>query len=946
MKREMRGCLVFIGSVFLLFVGSSFAMKRMRPVEVKQEAVEVSPEPLAVHSPVWVKCADGQLLGLPQWKIDQIKVLQVLFVDQKGKNREGDPVDASMCSSDDLKMISNALDVASQAGFLDFFDRLSSGQRQLLINAAGKLEANGIFALCAASSFPQEIQNQLVQGLRDYIVAQIADLPAYKKYILPSQGHNFHFAFGRFVEEGVAGYMYMGYSKDSPVIKYVWDSSQKLIKKQAIDSQQKTILSQKIEGALSFSQDGSKKAFRKHESPRTLIEVGDLIQRKKLCSFVVAQAPLTYLRSLLLSSDGNYVVSFVVSRTDSQGKITIWDVNSCSESKTIDVDYGAVFGLSSDDSKFVVCYDKEIFVYDFPSFELRFSFRASHFLGSFISINNAGNQLITNFDDGMHLWDIDCDFAKKIELFKQEMQRLDVSQVKVLYHLFLARLNNVQPVFHKNSVEYKAYLSLPDFVKEFLAGGLVSDVIAQPKIKEQSEDEDFHERRDMISALAQAMTVPQARSYEQQHNGVVNAIATSQLEFLSGGIDQGAINQECSSNLFLWNFNYQDMQKQYCSDQWLISSIAFSNDGNYFVVGGQGRGENNLTLWDRRTDQKKQLEGSFEDRIQCVAFSPDGSKVVAGARGDKNNLFVWDVRTGKMIHNLEGHFDSVNVVAFGQDGKVIASGSNGNSNNLLLWNVETGNLITSLEGHRDDVRSIAFSPDGWRIVSGGKGSVDNLFLWNSDTFVHNALAGHEASVNVVLFSRDGKKIISAGDGSVNNLCVWNAAGQLLFNLQGHSGSIKSAAFNHSHDKVLLVSGGEGARDNLFVWDVNFGKKLYSLSSNQQVINAVAFSASDTKIVSGGGGDDGENSLIVWDIDGPVAQAVRNLNSAQLRLVYGFYIQSRNNIPVNLTDKSEQLEIYKTLPKEIQQQVCELFNVQGVGCLQQEDKEVSKKRKIE
>jgi WD40 repeat protein len=112
------------------------------------------------------------------------------------------------------------------------------------------------------------------------------------------------------------------------------------------------------------------------------------------------------------------------------------------------------------------------------------------------------------------------------------------------------------------------------------------------------------------------------------------------------------------------------------------------------------------------------------DRVNSVAFSPDG-KTIASGSADKT-VKLWNASTYKNITTLTGHSNYVNSVAFSRDGKMIASASVDKT--VKLWSASTGNEITTLTGHSDRVFSVAFSPDGKTIASA---SADKTVkLWN------------------------------------------------------------------------------------------------------------------------------------------------------------------------------------------------------------------------
>jgi WD40 repeat protein len=111
---------------------------------------------------VWVRTSDNQLLEIPQWQIDQMKVLQVLFVHQKGTNNKDNPVNASMVSSEQLVLLQKALNVAHNfEEFRKFYSSLSEDQKRILINGAAALDMQGLTSLLMTIIFPKEIQSKM-----------------------------------------------------------------------------------------------------------------------------------------------------------------------------------------------------------------------------------------------------------------------------------------------------------------------------------------------------------------------------------------------------------------------------------------------------------------------------------------------------------------------------------------------------------------------------------------------------------------------------------------------------------------------------------------------------------------------------------------------------------------------------------------------------------------
>jgi tetratricopeptide (TPR) repeat protein len=119
-----------------------------------------------------------------------------------------------------------------------------------------------------------------------------------------------------------------------------------------------------------------------------------------------------------------------------------------------------------------------------------------------------------------------------------------------------------------------------------------------------------------------------------------------------------------------------------------------------------------------------------------------------------------DAATGRLIGSPLTHRDRVEGVAFSPDGKVALTGSSDQT--ARLWNARTGEPIGPPLMHQGGVWSVAFSPDGRWILTGAFGDASRL--WDAATFQPIGPPLPDAAgegLPKVAFSRDGRFLLTA-----------------------------------------------------------------------------------------------------------------------------------------------------------------------------------------
>jgi WD40 repeat protein len=175
--------------------------------------------------------------------------------------------------------------------------------------------------------------------------------------------------------------------------------------------------------------------------------------------------------------------------------------------------------------------------------------------------------------------------------------------------------------------------------------------------------------------------------------------------------------------LRLWSASTGDLVRTLATKD-NVTAAAFSPDGRYVLTGSDpfwDKNVHNLKLRDvatgkqiraisahlveRRSATEKWTEAV---RVTSIAFSQDGRWFLTG--GADANMKLWEAATGREIRNFAGHSGySVDSVGFSPDGKrAISSGDDGT---IRIWDVQTGRELVQMVS--DEGEWVAITPEGY-----------------------------------------------------------------------------------------------------------------------------------------------------------------------------------------------------------------------------------------
>lgn len=156
-----------------------------------------------------------------------------------------------------------------------------------------------------------------------------------------------------------------------------------------------------------------------------------------------------------------------------------------------------------------------------------------------------------------------------------------------------------------------------------------------------------------------------------------------------------------------------------------LKKIAISPDGKTLITTSP---DNTVRFWDMKSG--KSIDVIFEStEVHSVCYSPDGNFIAVGTN---NAINISNAKNLKRIKTLSGGLDRVEAIAFSPDGKQLITGNWGRNNKLesliIIWDVASGKQIRTINDYHDSVWNIFFSPGGdYFIPATGEKNID---VWN------------------------------------------------------------------------------------------------------------------------------------------------------------------------------------------------------------------------
>jgi WD40 repeat protein len=261
-----------------------------------------------------------------------------------------------------------------------------------------------------------------------------------------------------------------------------------------------------------------------------------------------------------------------------------------------------------------------------------------------------------------------------------------------------------------------------------------------------------------------------------------------------------------------------------------VRALAFSPDGTLLASGAM----RTVTLWKRSDDAAgggpawtvgRRIGGPertdpFVDRVQALAFSPDGTLLAAGGGvpTQSGEIVLLNAATGSTVRRfpvpVAGQApvlkDVVLCLAFSPDGTLLATG--GADRTVAAFTVSSGAKVHAFDDHAGRVLGIAWRGDGKLLASVGVDS--QCRFWKvGDTWERGETVGLAGSESVGIHALGGDTfVVAEGDGNVRGRALGEQKNLPKFNGKVDRSQCLAA---DPTGKVIAVGGADGS---LTIWN--------------------------------------------------------------------------------------------------------------------------------
>jgi len=261
------------------------------------------------------------------------------------------------------------------------------------------------------------------------------------------------------------------------------------------------------------------------------------------------------------------------------------------------------------------------------------------------------------------------------------------------------------------------------------------------------------------------------------------------------------------NHLFMWKLSNMELSpvkfelpKQATGS---LRSLGLTHDDRWLIAGSTN---GNLIIWNRSSLRElPKIVPSHSSVITELAMHPSENKFVSASSDGK--LYMWfyeDDRFSKTL--LDSIVGKINCVSFSPDGSRLVYGtSSGNIKSILLENGKTSSPVTLLSAGKG-VLSIAFSNNGKTMAVGlANGTINIWDLSNPESKPQEILGRHATGVTALAFNQNGDEIASSSYDKTLKLTNFPSHGERPISIENHDLWVYDILFTPDNSQLISCS---------------------------------------------------------------------------------------------------------------------------------------------
>jgi WD40 repeat protein len=308
-------------------------------------------------------------------------------------------------------------------------------------------------------------------------------------------------------------------------------------------------------------------------------------------------------------------------------------------------------------------------------------------------------------------------------------------------------------------------------------------------------------------------------------------------------------------------------------------------------------------VWDSVTGELLRTFGNQPSGQSNLVFAQDGSLMATAACGEYDDDYwcldsfvqLWDTESWAVAGVLRGHPDRIEAIAFSPDGSVVASkvcvtrvDGLCTSSQIWLWDVATREVVLSYTGFLQFANSLAFSPDGQLLaapicaVPGGEAycQASEIWVWDAATGALIQQLPLDASWRIAtVFTADGDGLAAVGRllDDETSLATWlwrTDSWELVSRVpidEGELYTCSEVAFAPVGEVAAVGQCGvdeEGAltSSNVLIWDLRSGAPISRIDTYEEFIMEVGISSDGAQVLVTAFPRPQDNRVMVWPVE--------------------------------------------------------------------------------